>query len=292
VTFQSIPLRGWSCRSCEDANECREAPKKLRLQSCDCIACRAYFTVRTQLRSQKRRDKDKHLAFLIRLRINDNLIPKHHRLLLKGTAPQMAVVLLPSLVVVATRMSYNDDDDDDHAFSEALAHGIPLSEHEWIQQQERDERESKHVARRFNQEELHAADHEYAKAVESSEQQYTVDTTTHQLNQVLNEQSLHSSSEVQRGSWDCPKCTFQNDPYAKQCQMCDAPPPPQILTYEPLSPLRFGLELELIIPNGKRDGFTYQYLEHAWNSARRHIPNDLTPHLFRDFVSFTHSHDY
>lgn len=84
---------------------------------------------------------------------------------------------------------------------------------------------------------------------------------------------------MQRGSWDCQRCTFHNEPYAKVCEACEAPHPPQVLAYKSLPPLRFGLELEFIIPNGQSDGFTLEYLEQAWNSAHQHTPNDPTPRV-------------
>lgn len=88
------------------------------------------------------------------------------------------------------------DEDDDIKFSEALAQGLALSEQEWIEQQQQvidDRGAAEQIALQFHQQELRAAvDQEYAQVLELSEHQFTVDATTHKLNQVLNQQSLQS----------------------------------------------------------------------------------------------------
>eukprot|EP00539_Tryblionella_compressa_P002929 CAMPEP_0178735454 /NCGR_PEP_ID=MMETSP0744-20121128/1895_1 /TAXON_ID=913974 /ORGANISM="Nitzschia punctata, Strain CCMP561" /LENGTH=386 /DNA_ID=CAMNT_0020387821 /DNA_START=450 /DNA_END=1607 /DNA_ORIENTATION=- len=168
------------------------------------------------------------------------------------------------------------------AESEALAHGIALSENEWIQEKERNERASERTAWEYHRDETCWADQEYARAVESSEKQHTLDTTTWKMNQVLNEQRVQVCSDANVGSWDCIQCTFTNDPYRKSCAVCKASAPPQILTYAPMSTLRFGLEIEFIVPNGKRDGFTYEWLEREWNS----VSDNTIPRVM--FLGYSH----
>jgi hypothetical protein len=78
----------------------------------------------------------------------------------------------------------------------------------------------------------------------------------------------------------------------RSCNACGAPPPPQVLTYQQLPPLRFGLEIELIVPNGKRDGFTYETLARLWETASVAVSTGpsskkkMTPKLL--FPGYTH----
>jgi hypothetical protein len=67
--------------------------------------------------------------------------------------------------------------------------------------------------------------------------------------------------EQQRGSWDCPLCTLRNRPYRSHCGACRTKAPNHILTFATVpQDLRFGVELEFIIPAGVTDGFTCEWI--------------------------------
>ena len=151
--------------------------------------------------------------------------------------------------------------------SEALARAVALSENELIQQREHDDRASERLARAYHNEELSRAETELASAVQSSQEQHAIDNKRRRLNHVLNEQHCQVSSDRHVGSWECARCTYRNAPYAGTCGACRVAAPPQVLTYTGIAPLRFGLEIELIVPNGKRDGFTLANLAREWNAS-------------------------
>lgn len=69
---------------------------------------------------------------------------------------------------------------------------------------------------------------------------------------------LYVSNELERNerAWDCVHCTFTNRPYSRQCAVCESRPPLNVLTFAILARLRFGLEIEIIVPDGKRDDYT------------------------------------
>ncbi len=79
-----------------------------------------------------------------------------------------------------------------------------------------------------------------------------------ELNSYATKYTIDRSQEKQIGSWDCPRCTLMNRPYAPRCGMCDAVAPPHVLVFQHIPSLRFGIEIEIIIPNGKADGFTME----------------------------------
>jgi hypothetical protein len=69
------------------------------------------------------------------------------------------------------------------------------------------------------------------------------------------------TQERQQGSWDCPRCSLVNPPFQPTCRACQGSAPSHVLVFQPLlGSCRFGVELEMILTNGKRDGFTYQSL--------------------------------
>jgi hypothetical protein len=83
----------------------------------------------------------------------------------------------------------------------------------------------------------------------------------HTLNQTMNSYATNYTVERtetrHQGSWDCPVCTLINVPYQDKCQACQTRASSHVLTFQ-LFPqdLRFGLEIEIVIPFGKRDGLT------------------------------------
>mmetsp|Transcript_11133 Transcript_11133/g.23468 ORF Transcript_11133/g.23468 Transcript_11133/m.23468 type:complete len:512 (-) Transcript_11133:182-1717(-) len=66
--------------------------------------------------------------------------------------------------------------------------------------------------------------------------------------------------EHRQGAWDCPSCTFHNRPYSPRCEACFEPAPRTVLTFRDIPATRFGVELEIIIPNGIRDGMSCQWV--------------------------------
>lgn len=83
--------------------------------------------------------------------------------------------------------------------------------------------------------------------------------TIQEMNNYLTSYTVERSETKAVGSWDCPSCTLVNDPYVGNCKACGAKAPLHVLTFKKFpNELRFGLEVEIIVPNGKRDGFTYE----------------------------------
>ena len=82
------------------------------------------------------------------------------------------------------------------------------------------------------------------------------------LNQKLNAYATNYTIDRSQGKhvgcWDCPACTLVNIPYAPKCSACRAIAPSHVLTFEKLPSLRFGLEVEIVIPYGKTDGFSLE----------------------------------
>eukprot|EP00980_Cylindrotheca_fusiformis_P008919 scaffold1900_cov123-Cylindrotheca_fusiformis.AAC.45 len=78
------------------------------------------------------------------------------------------------------------------------------------------------------------------------------------MNTFATDYVVRRTEQKSAGCWDCPLCTFVNSPYADKCGVCKAKPPMHVLTFKGLPPIRFGLEIEIVIPFGKRDGFTAQ----------------------------------
>ena len=76
------------------------------------------------------------------------------------------------------------------------------------------------------------------------------------------------SQEIRQGGWDCPRCSFQNLPYtASRCHACEVAAPPHALCFTRIPDSKFGVELELVIERGARDGFDYQALAENLTTA-------------------------
>ena len=76
---------------------------------------------------------------------------------------------------------------------------------------------------------------------------------------------LATNSSPLDGSWDCPHCTFTNPPHVPQCQACQNVAPDTVLVYPTLDStnLEFGVEWELVMPGGVRDGWTLSKMAKA-----------------------------
>lgn len=74
-------------------------------------------------------------------------------------------------------------------------------------------------------------------------------------------QIVQDNQEEQQTTWDCRTCTHRNPPFVSPCQACGTPPPPHVLSFQSVpSDLKFGVELEILIPQGVRDGLTLSSL--------------------------------
>ncbi|KAL7543015.1 hypothetical protein ACHAWF_007300 [Thalassiosira exigua] len=81
------------------------------------------------------------------------------------------------------------------------------------------------------------------------------------LQEVSESFSARRGLERAEGSWDCPACTYHNRPYAAKCEACGDAPPHTVLAFADLpSQTRFGVELELLVPRGDRDGLTHPWV--------------------------------
>jgi hypothetical protein len=134
------------------------------------------------------------------------------------------------------------------AADEELARALESWERAAIQ----DDEESKR--KRKQQQDTEAS--ELAVALEASNEQ-----TEASLGSVAMEASAlrvkrARTQERNEGAWDCAHCTYTNRPYSRQCAVCDSRPPLNVLSFVGLARLRFGLEIEIIVPDGKRDGYT------------------------------------
>ena len=100
----------------------------------------------------------------------------------------------------------------------------------------------------MHQQELQVADEEYVYAIQTSEEVYTQE----ELERHVLERKRIRMEERNHGQWDCIYGTYENPPYHPTCQMChNKAPPTTVLTFLPVHKhLRFGVELEIVIPNG------------------------------------------
>ena len=87
---------------------------------------------------------------------------------------------------------------------------------------------------------------------------HTAHTLNRRMNECATEYAVESSSKV--GCWDCAQCTLTNEPYSARCAACGAEAPPHVLVFSELPSMRFGVEIEVIMPGGCRDGFTLEAL--------------------------------
>jgi rubrerythrin len=126
--------------------------------------------------------------------------------------------------------------------------------------QEQQKAQDEALAASLHQDEIQSAeDEEYATAVQESDHHATALQLNESMENDAKRYKTSRNDDVAQGSWDCPLCTYTNPPYhAQTCFMCHASPPPlHALTFASIPPtLRFGVEIEIIIPRGKADGYT------------------------------------
>ena len=112
------------------------------------------------------------------------------------------------------------------------------------------------------------ADRQLAQAVDESHALYEADRQrqsekdlSQAMKRTIDSSQDFRSKERHDGSWDCTNCTFTNTPYRPKCKCCASPPPPNVLAFREIPPqMRFGCEIEILLPQGKRDGFTLETL--------------------------------
>jgi hypothetical protein len=114
--------------------------------------------------------------------------------------------------------------------------------------------ESERLAQELHHSETEAADQELAQALDFSHQEHISDSLADAMSQAKRQRT----EERNEGSWDCPKCTFTNVPYLKKCHGCETSAPAHVLVFSKMPMIRFGLEIEMFIPQGRQDGFTYE----------------------------------
>ncbi|EJK77684.1 hypothetical protein THAOC_00470 [Thalassiosira oceanica] len=85
---------------------------------------------------------------------------------------------------------------------------------------------------------------------------HTAHTLNRRMNECATEYAVERSSTV--GCWDCGQCTLTNEPYTARCAACGTDAPSHVLVYSDLPPIRFGVEVEVLMPGGRRDGFTLE----------------------------------
>ncbi|OEU10979.1 hypothetical protein FRACYDRAFT_246081 [Fragilariopsis cylindrus CCMP1102] len=81
-----------------------------------------------------------------------------------------------------------------------------------------------------------------------------------QLNHQYTNYKIARSEDKQIGCWDCPQCTYvQLQPYRSHCFECKMVAPSHQICFTPIpTNIKFGLEIEIIVTNGKKDGMSFQ----------------------------------
>jgi hypothetical protein len=135
------------------------------------------------------------------------------------------------------------------AADEELARALESSERADIQ----DEEESK---RKREQQQQDTEASELAVALDTSKEEAEASFASVAMEASALRVKRARTQERNEGAWDCAQCTYTNRPYSRQCALCESRPPLNVLTFAGLARLRFGLEIEIIVPDGKRDGYT------------------------------------
>lgn len=122
--------------------------------------------------------------------------------------------------------------------------------------------------------------HEQQRAILESIETFQCHTWNHTMNSYATNYTVERTETRYQGSWDCPVCTFINLPYHDVCGACHTVAPSHVLTFQPFPQnIRFGLEIEIVIPFGTRDGFTFQSIASSLSDI---IPEKV------EFTGYTH----
>jgi len=101
-----------------------------------------------------------------------------------------------------------------------------------------------------------ADEQQLALALNMSQKQKEDEDRNERMNAHALSRKMQRLEERNKGSWDCVHCTLTNRPYATKCSACNAKAPVHVLTFVAVPAIRFGVEIEIIVSEGKRDGFT------------------------------------
>lgn len=149
---------------------------------------------------------------------------------------------------------------DEHEDEQALLR-LALQESKESHQRYQANQQSEKLAQQLHLQEMKEADEELASAlnktglVAQEEYEYAA----------LTEAKVRQSQERHAGSWDCLACTLTNDPFEPSCKACGCRAPDHVLVFEPIPGIRFGVEIEIIVQDGKRDGFTLESIAQSLN---------------------------
>ena len=146
----------------------------------------------------------------------------------------------------------NDDARERAAFAadEELARALEWSERAAMQ----DDEESKRKREQQHQQDTEASELAVALDVSKEEAEASLASVVMEASALRFKRAR--TQERNEGAWDCAHCTYTNRPYSRQCAVCESKPPLNVLTFASLAKLRFGLEIEIIVPDGKSDGYT------------------------------------
>ena len=133
-----------------------------------------------------------------------------------------------------------------------LAQALAESSEEWQRQSQSLNERATHRQHPFSEEEENLV-----SALQLSEVEYAQQESISLEEEVLKHRH-NRAREQNQGKWDCPKCTYENRPYAPSCSMCQEQAPPSTLTFCPMAPLRYGVEMEIVVPNGALDGYSLE----------------------------------
>jgi len=96
------------------------------------------------------------------------------------------------------------------------------------------------------------------------------------------------STVQEPGDWHCPHCTFRNRGFQPTCRLCTAKAPRHVLSFRRIpEAYTFGVELELLVTNGKVDGFDCHWLAKQLSNNNnggglpcefRGYPHETTPY--------------
>ena len=144
------------------------------------------------------------------------------------------------------------EQDEQLQLNEVIAASL-ITHHDHVQLQA-----SEHLAQSLQQQEGEEQTRQLTLALHESFSTNKKQKLNQELNAYATNYTVDRSEGRHAGCWDCPSCTLVNIPYASKCSACRAIAPSHVLTFEELPSLRFGLEVEIVIPYGKTDGFSLQ----------------------------------
>lgn len=196
----------------------------------------------------------------------------------------------------AADIKVDADADEPSLMRKALEESLRSHRHH-LQEQQRKRQEEDRLALLLHQQELEEKRLEDERvrriqqeklekwAMKESYQYHREHVQRHQMNSYATDYIIQRTETKAQGCWDCPLCTFLNQPYATKCRACNAAPPVHVLTYRPFPEhLRFGLEIEMVVPQGRKDGFT---LESMAKSLSELGPQGVT---YEGYTHATHDH--